>query len=157
MNNIVTLETIDAKLNAVLVALAPSALAPAGVLVTANREAPHPANPRITSQQVTKFDNIEIQSDGSVWDLALDRKTPLGMVYGFLTPEKDPVAWDACVRAVMGRSETTYEAAEAWLIELRGDPWNRFKMSPEIVMTAADDQAYTRLGEMLSNPLPTPR
>lgn len=145
-----TLASIQAQLS-ILLRLAGNAVPVEGL-------APNPANPRITSQQVTKFDNIEIQSDGSVWSLALDGRTPAGQIYGFLTPEKDPVQWDACVLACIGQNPaTTYAEAEEWLLTLRGDPWNRFKMSPEVVMAAAPAQRYTRLGEMLSNPLPTPR
>ncbi len=114
---------------------------------------PHPHNPRITSQQVTAFDNVTEQSDGSLWDRSVFSGAPEGEFYGFFTKAKDPVQWDGCVRLVMGRSSMSYEDAEAELVRLRGDEWNRFKMAPDVATSARPSDGYFLLSMMLANPI----
>jgi len=131
---------IISLLNAILAKLAPSSIG-AGV---------EPPNvPELAAAQIdpATMDGVTIQRDGSTWTLDATRgNVPLGLIYGYISPAKDPALWGRMV-GVMGD-----EARLAEIIAANGE-LARYKLHPAAVVHQGGN-AFFLLSHLLSNPLP---
>lgn len=133
------LVTINAKLDAILAKLAPASLAQ-----------PLPQHHRELAAfeiDLSTMDNQQIQADGSTWTIDNAGK-PAGMIYGYISREKDPAQWGIMVAAVGGSEER--------LLELLGpEPLTRYKNKPaDLLKGAMGGEPLHLLTYALSNPLP---
>lgn len=119
----------------------------AAILAVEGPAAPQPwDHPEIPASQVTAFDGVTIQVDGSVWTYALDGKTPLGLIYGYISKAKNPPMWERMATVLGG--EDRLQA----IIDQNGH-WARYKAHPEAVLHQGANSLML-LSMVLSNPLP---
>lgn len=132
------IDRIEQKLDAILAKLAPASLA-----------APLPQHHRELAAfeiDLSTMDNQHIQADGSTWTID-NAGRPAGMIYGYISKEKDPAQWGMMVAAV---------GSEERLLELLGpEPLTRYKVKPaDFLKGAMGGEPLHRLSYVLSNPLP---
>lgn len=130
---------ILSRLDAILAKLAPASLAQ-----------PLPQHHRELAAfeiDLSTMDNQQIQADGSTWTIDNSGK-PAGMIYGYVSKEKDPAQWGMMVAAVGGDEQR--------LLELLGpEPLARYKIKPaDYLKGAIGGEPLHRLNYALSNPLP---
>lgn len=142
----VTLQTIKDQLDAVLARLAPSS-----IVAVADVEPYHHRSLMLAEIDPRTIDGETIQIDGSTW--TYDQGVPKGVIYGYISPEKDPALWDQLVAAFNGD--------EAHLVASLGiafEPYLRFKVDPDAYLrTTKGPELLNLLSQAFSAPLPPAR
>lgn len=97
------------------------------------------------------IDGQTIQADGSTW--AYDQGVAKGMIYGYISPEKDPAQWDRMVTAFGGN-----EAHLRATLGIDHEPYLRWKVKPDAwLLLNPGPEALNQLAYALSQPLPPMR
>lgn len=149
MTNPATLQDVSDKLDHLL-SLAMAAPGAAPVVPAYDR-------PELTVDQVTAFDGVTVQADGSVWAIATTDFSPGGsgpvitagtkyrLSYGYISPVKTPLIWE------MGQKWSANWAAvdAAW----RANPYQLYKADIVAILKTQDltQNNFILLGYLMSS------
>lgn len=141
----VTLDSLNQKLDAVLAKL------PQASVIDHSGEPYHHRQLMLAEIDPATIDGVTVQKDGSTW--VMDDGVPKGLIYGYISPEKDPAMWDRLVTAFGGNEEHLVAT-----LGIAFEPYLRFKVDPDAYLrTTKGPELLNLLSMAFSAALPPAR